>query len=246
MSERRVIIDGVDFRKLMIWMSIPQTVDEQVYSKWKEEQESKIIEPRREIYLRGADFQGYWKCPRRLWFTVHRPKQQKSMINKSIFTCEVRHDMIEDYLQKRGWQTEVERRKILKIGKFLVPCEGHIDGLSPSNIILDIKHKQIPTDGDMLQTGFYQLLMRPETTNIVLLYPTQIKYLTRLDDMIKKYLPRVFGVVAFDAIMPPKHPDFPRCYRNCEYYSECGRERVPPKRSPDEWTNWLKQIQGLN
>ncbi len=241
--EKRIVIDGADFRKLLKWMNIPQKINQTDYEEWKKDRKARIPYPREDLYLRGADFSGYWKCPRKLWLHIHEPKQQKSMINKSIFSCELRHDRIEDYLARRGWKPEFLAKKKLTIGRFKnIPCRGHIDSLSPSNIILDIKHKFRPADGDLIQTGFYQKLMRPTTTNILLLYPSQIKYLMSLDKMMDKYLPRVLACVALD-IMPPVHPDFPNCFYNCEYYKRCGRSRIPPKKeSKSIWNEWVFAI----
>jgi len=161
------------------------------------------------------------------------------MINKSIYKCVVRHDKIEDYLAKYGWKGEHPIKGFVKVGKFRVPSYGHIDGLSPSNIILDIKHGK-PKMGDRLQTGFYQKVMRPTTTNILLLYPSELQYVPNMDKVITQYLPRVYACVGLD-ILPPLHPDYPNCFYNCEYYKRCKRSRVPPKKEKQLiWGSWFK------
>lgn len=244
MTERRILIDGADFRRLMTWMNVPQTINEKDYLRWKNERLSKKPEPRDKLYLRGADFSGYWKCARRLYFSIHDPLPQKSVFNKSIFGCIVRHDKIEAYLKKFGWKPEFMKERRLNIGRYSVPSHGHIDALSPSNIILDIKHG-FPKDGDILQTGFYQKLFRPQTTNIILLYPSQVKYILNLDKTITKYLPRVLACVHPDIdLCPPLHPKFPNCYYRCEYYKRCGRTYKPPKKQEMVvWANWFKAIE---
>jgi len=238
---REIIIDNVDFRKLLVWMNIPQTISNSKYEEWKSKRLSRKPHPREYVYFRGADFSGYWRCPRRLFWTVHDPLQQKSMINKSIYKCVVRHDRIEDYLAKYDWKGEHAIKGFVRVGKFRVPCYGHIDGLSPSNFILDIKHGK-PKTGDRLQTGFYQKVMRPLTTNIILLYPSELQIIPNMDKVIKEYLPRVYACVGLD-ILPPLHPDFPNCFYNCEYYKRCGRTRVPPRKQKQEiWGSWFKAI----
>lgn len=242
MKDRQIFIDGANFRKLMSWMNMPQFINEKNYLKWKEERQAQIPKPRINIYLRGADFSGYWKCARRLFFSTHDPLPHKSVFNKGIYGCIVRHDRIERYLKRFGWKPEHLVENKIKIGKYLVYGQGHIDALSPSNIILDIKHG-FPKDGDILQTAFYQKLLRPKTTNIILLYPSQIKYIANLDKTIEKYLPRVYACVALD-IKPPLHPNYPRCYYRCEYYKRCGRTYKPPKKKEmGEWNDWFKEIE---
>lgn len=241
MAEHEILIDGVDFRKLLTWMNVPPVINNSKYEKWKDNRLSKPPQPREYVYFRGADFSGYWRCARRLYWTAHDPLPQKSMINKSIYKCVVKHDKIEDYLAKFGWKGEHRIKGFVKVGKFRVPSYGHIDGLSPSHFILDIKHGQ-PKKGDRLQTGFYQRVMRPVTTNIILLYRQEIQMIPNMDRTIKLYLPRVYACIGLD-ILPPLHPNFPNCFYNCEYYKRCKRTRVPPKKKKQgEWGEWFNQI----
>jgi hypothetical protein len=238
-----MIIDGVDFDELIKIMNTPIEIKEEVYQDWKEARVGEAVKPRSKPYLRGDDFQSYWKCARRLWYNCHIPKQKKSMINKSIHTCVVRHDLIEDILKEAGWSPEHQCKGEVVINDKKVFCTGHIDGYSPSHVILDIKHKWSPTDGDKLQTGFYQMLVKEEDSRIALLYPTQIQYYSDMRTMVKKYLPRVYACVALD-YLPPRHPDFQNCFYNCEYWKECGRTRKPPKRvsNKNEWGDWFSKI----
>jgi len=83
--DREILIDGVDFRKLLTWMNISQQINQSKYLEWKNNRLRKPPQPRDYVYFRGADFSGYWRCPRRLFWTVHDPLPQKSMINKSIY-----------------------------------------------------------------------------------------------------------------------------------------------------------------
>ena len=237
-----MIIDNADFVYLLKWMKKPYNVDEEDYQKWRKDRKSEAPRERMGNRIYATDFQSYMKCARRLWFLSHEPKTKKSMINKSIYIAEKRHDDIEAYLKDCGWKTELRCEATLTVGKAKVSASGYIDGLSPSNFILDIKHKYYPTEGDKLQTGFYQKLLKPTETKIVLLYPNQVAMFEDVAKIIDKYLPRVYACIALD-IQPPKHPSFPRCYASCEYYKECGRTRVRPKQKPfTEWNEWFTKI----
>ena len=242
---QKIMIDGVDFRELMSWMNNPQEIDEEEYQKWRTARKSYVPKPRTDVYLRGNDFQSYMKCARRLWFNCHVPELKKSMITKSIFGAVKRHEEIEKHLKEKGWKTEFFCKGDVQVGERKIYGTGHIDGLSPSNTILDIKGKWQPSDGDKLQTAFYQLLLRPLSTDIVLLYPTQINYFGNFEKLIRMYIPRVYACVALD-VKPPRHPSYPNCYYNCEYYKECGRSRKPPKKLPHlEWNDWFKETGAL-
>jgi len=242
---QKIMVDGIDFRELLAFMNKPLEIDEKAYQEWREQRKAYKPRLRSGIYLRGSDLQSYMKCARRLWYLCHQPKIKKSMITKGIYGCEIRHELIEEKLEEQGWETEFYCKGDVEIGKYLVKGTGHVDGLSPSNIILDIKNKYKPTDGDKLQTGFYQKLLRPTTTNILLLYPTQLQYFMNLDKLVNRYLPRVYACVALD-IIPPLHPSYPNCYYNCEYYKECGRTCKPPKKKPHlEWNKWFRETGAL-
>ena len=77
--EKKILIDGVDFRSLLNWMNIPPVINNSKYEKWKNNRLHKPPQPRERVYFRGADFSGYWRWPRRLFWTVHDPLVQKSM-----------------------------------------------------------------------------------------------------------------------------------------------------------------------
>lgn len=237
-----MIVDGVNLDDLIRMMNTPVAIDEGSYLEWKNKK-LREAHPRRKVYIRGSDFTSYWKCARRLSYDVHSPLPSKSYANKGTYKCIVRHQQIEAFLEKRGWLCEeLIKKELFLFGRY-VPGLGHYDAFSPSRIILDIKHGR-HSFGNVLQTGFYQVLKKPTKTRILLLYRDGIEYYTDLSRIIEKYLPRVYACVATD-VLPPLHPDFPRCYRACEYFKRDGRKRVPPKQDKQEWVEWFRKTQSL-
>lgn len=238
-----MIVDGVNLDDLIRMMNVPVAINEDHYLEWKK-RKLREAHPRRDIYIRGSDFTSYWKCARRLSYDVHDPLPSKSYANKGIYKCVVRHEQIEAFLKRHGWVCEkLIKKEFFLFGRY-VPGLGHIDALSPSNIILDIKHSRHGF-GNVLQTAFYQLLKKPTRSRILLLYRDGVEYYTDLSRTIQKYLPRVYGFIATD-ILPPLHPSFPQCYRACEYYKRCGRKRVPDQQSgKQEWIECFRKIQNI-
>lgn len=238
-----MIVDGVDLDDLIRMMNKPVVIYEDRYLEWKRKKLRETY-PRKSVYIRGSDFTSYWKCARRLSYDVHDPLPSKSYANKGIYKCVIRHGQIEAFLKQHGWQCEkLIKKEIFLFGRY-VPCLGHIDAFSPSGVILDIKHSRHGF-GNVLQTAFYQLLKAPAKTSILLLYRDGVEYYTDMFRVMQKYLHRVYACIATD-ILPPLHPDFPLCFRACEYIKRCGRKRVPPKKSAkEEWVEWFRKTQNI-
>lgn len=232
-----MIVDGVKIDDLIRMMNRPIKINETDYWAWREEK-TKQRKGHRD-WIRGADFYGYWKCSRMLWLDTHNPLPSRPYFSKAIYSCVVRHDMIEAFLTKHAWECEALKKKWFNIVSRRVKGLAHIDALSPSKIVLDIKMGQ-PSKGHRLQTGYYQLheLMSPA---VILLYRGGIEYHKNLRPLANRYLSRVVGCVLSD-ITPPLHPSFPYCFRQCVYIKWCGRKRVPNPIDKSEWSHWFKQI----
>lgn len=249
-----IILENVTTDTLLDWMAEHIEVDEDEYFKWKQREqervkerdrkktllalEGKIAEPR--DYVRGSDFRSYLKCARILYWNVHNPKLRKVYLNKSTFGAVKKHQLIQERLEEKGWYGEFEPTRYLP--EYHLNGIGHVDILSPSGtFFIEIKHNR-PSEADELQCAWYQYSLEG-TPTIVILYRTRVVIVPDHTRFIQKYIPRVCGVIK-NNILPPKHPNFPKCVGTCDYAERCGRARRVPMHNgtPVEWINYFKKI----
>ena len=244
-----IILENVTTDTLLEWMAEPVEVDEDEYQEWKAKQIAKQKTPLQQLmdgikprtYVRGSDFRSYLSCTRILYWNVHKPVLRKVYLNKGTFQAIRKHELIQERLEERGWFGEYEPIRYLP--KYNLKGIGHVDVLSPNkNFFLEIKHNQ-PSDADELQCAWYQYSL-DGLPAIVILYRTRIVIIPNHTKFIEKYIPRVCGVIQHKEVLPPKHPNFPKCKGTCDYADRCDRaKRVTMHNgTPTEWINYFKSI----
>lgn len=242
-----IMIENVSVEELIEWMQEPVEVDEDEYQKWRIEQ----LRPkpqrakRRNTWVSGADFKDYWTCVRILYWKSHDPAIKRSTANKSYLKAILKHELIQERLEERGWTAEDDPQMILY--PWEIKGLGHVDCVSPKRqYFLEMKHNR-PSPGDELQSGYYQHI-QPTKPTIVLLYggygnPHRAMIIPDLSRMMETYIPRVVGTVIYD-VLPPLHPKFPKCKSYCDYAERCGRAkrvRINPPTS-NEWKEYFEAI----
>jgi len=243
-----IILENITADSLLEWMAEPVEVDNDEYQEWKvkKKEEGKIQlkdllkEPKKRDYVRGSDFRSYLSCARILFWNIHDPVIRQVYINKSTFIAIRKHEIIQERLEEKGWFGEFAPTRYLP--KYNMKGRGHVDCLSPSKtFFLEIKHNR-PVLADELQAAWYQYILDGEP-KIVMLYRTRVTIIPNLSAYLHKYLPRVIGTIQHN-VLPPLHPNFPKCRGTCDYASRCGRKRRIQMHSgtPEEWRNYFKQI----
>lgn len=248
------LLENVTVDELLSWMKEPVDFEEGEYQEWKAERiareapkrnpfENLLERPQRKprTYVSGSDFRSYLSCARILFWNVHDPLPRRVYHNKGTFEAIVRHEVIQERLEARGWHGEYEPRRWLPF--YEIQGLGHMDALSPSETyFLEIKHNR-PVAADELQASWYQYI-HIKSPEIVLLYRDQVKVLPDLGSFVAKYLPRVIGVVQHPEALPPRHPNFPLCRGTCDYGPRCGRDRKVRMHqgTPPEWIEFFKKI----
>lgn len=245
-----IILENVTTDTLLQWMAEPVDVDEDEYQDWKAKELSKIKSPLQQLtdgvkprtYVRGSDFRSYLSCARILYWNVHKPRIQRNRyINKGIFGAIKKHELIQERLEEKGWYGEFE--PTMDLPEYGLSGIGHVDVLSPSGtFFVEIKHNK-PSEADELQCAWYQYSL-PGRPTIVILYRNRVVIIPNHTRFIQKYIPRVCGVIKHPEILPPKHPNFPKCRGTCDYADRCGRKKRVPMHNgtPDEWINYFKAI----
>ncbi len=245
-----IILENVTTDTLLQWMAEKVEVDEDEYQDWRAKQVAKQktpldilmeggVKPR--TYVRGSDFRSYLSCARILYWNVHAPVLRRVYLNKSTFGAIKKHELIQERLEVLGWQGEFEPKT--RLPKYDLDGVGHIDVLSPSQtFFIEIKHNR-PSEADELQCAWYQY-SHPNNPTIVILYRTRVVIIPDHSKFIHKYIPRVCGVIKNKDIVPPKHPNFPKCRGTCDYADRCDRKKrvVMHNGTPPEWIEYFKKI----
>ena len=248
-----IILENITTATLLSWMAEKIEVDEDEYQKWRAAQVAKQKTPLDQLmegvkprdYVRGSDFRSYLSCARIHYWNVHNPVLRKTYLNKSTYGAILKHELIQERLEERGWQGEFAPK--MRLPQYDLDGIGHMDALSPSQtFFLEIKHNR-PSEADELQCAWYQY-SHPMKPTIVILYRTRVVIIPNHSKFIQKYIPRVCGVIKHPEVVPPLHPNFPRCKGTCDYADRCGRnKRVQMHQgTPVEWIEYFKQIGAWN
>jgi len=248
-----IILENVTTDTLLEWMAEKIEVDEDDYQEWKAKQIARQKTPLQQLmegkkprdYVRGSDFRSYLSCARILYWNVHKPVLQRRYINKGIYGAIMKHELIQERLEEKGWYGEFEPTRDLP--EYGLRGIGHVDVLSPSGtFFVEIKHNK-PSEADELQCAWYQYSL-PGRPTIVILYRTRVVIIPNHTRFIEKYIPRVCGVIKHPEVLPPKHPNFPKCRGTCDYADRCGRAKrvVMHNGTPPDWIEYFKAIDAWN
>ena len=244
-----IILENVTTDTLLQWMAEKIEIDEDEYQEWKAKQIAKQKTPLQQLmegveprtYVRGSDFRSYLSCARIHYWNVHKPVLRKVYLNKGTYGAIMKHELIQERLEERGWQGEFAPK--MRLPQYDLDGVGHIDVLSPSQtFFIEIKHNA-PSEADELQCAWYQY-SHPNHPTIVILYRTRVVIIPDHSRFIQKYIPRVCGIIKHPEVLPPLHPRFPKCKGTCDYADRCGRNKRVPMHNgtPPEWIEFFKKI----